>query len=78
MDADFAKRQLFETRPGPKQSVCLAGGQVQDASTRTTARIRMDAYEEQGREMHVTNLENYDAILGKPWLTDNNPQVMTN
>ena len=75
IDAKFVKENGLPVANGERQKISLAGGQVQDASQRATATVRIATYREELR-LHVTNLEHYDMILGKPWLTDNNPQCL--
>ena len=61
--------------PGEGLRVQLAGGQVQDASI-VTQPIRVQLKHWSAEEsFNVTELPEYDVILGKPWLTSHNPQI---
>ena len=74
IDAKFVEKHGLPTKRGARQKISLAGGQIQDASMETTASVRIATYRDE-LQLRVTDLEHYDMILGKPWLTDNNPQI---
>ena len=74
ISSHMVREHGIPTELGPKQDIGMAGGQRQDVSAKAAVRVRMDKWTEQV-EAHVTDLEYFDMILGKPWLTRHNPQI---
>ena len=74
VDTEFVdKHQLPVTEAG-RCTVCLAGGQTQDAGMQSSGPFKMRTYVTT-LTAQVTRLNDYDVILGKPWLTRANPQI---
>ena len=74
INEQFARTHGIKLRQGTERRIALAGGQRQDASLTATAEVRMQRYASRV-ELRATNLEGWDVLLGKPWLTDNNPRI---
>ena len=74
IDANFAQQLKIPLVPGKQLDISLVGGQIQDASRTVKIKLQMAKYTGQ-RKLQVTDLEHYELILGKPWLTDQNHQI---
>ena len=72
--SNFVEQHGLHTTLGEGGKVQLAGGQIQDASRKLEASLRMGKYVAE-QDLTVTDLGAYDVILGKPWLTRANPQI---
>ena len=73
VDSHF--KDLPRGRVEQGSTVSLAGGQQQDASV-VTPPLKMELGKWSCQlELRATALEQYDVILGKPWLTSANPQI---
>ena len=70
----FAAKHGIPLTQGKECRISLAGGQQQDASKLTSVNIKMSRYSE-SMQLRATALEGWDVLLGKPWLTDNNPHI---
>ena len=70
----FAQAHGINLRQGKQCRISLAGGQQQDASNKATVQVSMQGYASR-LELRATSLEGWDVLLGKPWLTDNNPSI---
>lgn len=77
MSKRFAEEQ--QVRMGLSQGeglrVQLIGGQIQDASMKTKPTAVQFGQWSADSNFNITALEEYDVILGKPWLTSQNPQI---
>ena len=74
----FVEKHRLSTAPSPGKGlrVELAGGQIQDANIVTQpTTIQLSAWTAEQPSLHVTELKEYDVILGKPWLFAHNPQI---
>ena len=77
MSKRFVEEQRVGSVLGSGQGlrVQLIGGQIQDASIITQSTKVQFGQWSADSTYHVTELEEYDVIWGKPWLTTHNPQI---
>ena len=72
----FIEKHKLEPQPVSKeQLVKVANGKLQPISgILKGSNLKLGRYQDK-IDLDTTNLEDYDVILGKPWLTKLNPQI---
>ena len=77
VSSKFVEQERLPTDLGPAEGlkVQLAGGQIQDASVVTQPTTLQLGKWSADSSFHVTELKEYDVILGKPWLSSHEPII---
>lgn len=77
ISAEFVRRHGVKTHVVDEHfSVTLADGRTTAETRRCTAPLKVTiSNESEQQSFTVFSLMKYDAILGRPWLTKNNPQI---